>query len=133
VYRFNDTGDLLNLFLHPVIEANGLVRNVMEDTDMEWASPLFVSACLKTIRAAMDQDLAEFLPRKRFPYKRDAVNRGDGARDYEMAGTDPSFSLDLVKAITTAAQSGGKPQDFEDLRAVAAETMPEVFAAFSIV
>lgn len=132
VYRFNDTGDLMNIFLHPVVQANGLVRNVLEDTDMEWSSPMFVSACVKTIRAAMDQDLAEFRPRKRFPYKRDVVNHGDGARDYETAGTDPSFSLDLVKAITAAGESGGTPQDFEDLRAVAVETMPEVFAALSI-
>jgi hypothetical protein len=36
VYLFNDTMKLRNIFLHPVVEVNGMVREAEEDLDMIW-------------------------------------------------------------------------------------------------
>ena len=129
VTRYNDTGKLINAHLHPVVQVpGGLVRHVMEDFSFEWTKPLFVNACVKTLEAAMNKDYTKFKERKYFPYKRDTVNHGEGERDYEPAGTDPSVSRELVVEVFSAAQTG----EFGNLERLAREKLPKVFEAHSI-
>lgn len=39
IIRYSDTGNLINLFVHPVIEVNGLTRDIHEDLFMTWDIP----------------------------------------------------------------------------------------------
>lgn len=42
VYMYNDTLKLRNVFLHPVVEVNGMVREAEEDLNMVWNTVQFI-------------------------------------------------------------------------------------------
>ena len=51
VARFRNTRALINYMLHPVVQVKGLVRNIVEDTEMAWVFPMLVEPLVHTVRA----------------------------------------------------------------------------------
>lgn len=112
---------LINHFLHPVIEVNGLERHIMEHLRMEWGETPYVRAIDKTIRAAIDGNLTLFEPRKEYPYARSVINRTANDRGYEPADLGGTFNVELVKALLLAVRSDYAPEDMERLRLLCKE------------
>ena len=86
IYRFSDTKRLANVFLHPVVECQGVVRHIHEDLEMAWNSPPFMDAVLKVARSALAGQLDAFQPRIPWLYVRATHNETNGKSDqYEAA------------------------------------------------
>ena len=96
---------------------------------MEWTRPLFLQACQTTLQSAMDQDYTKFKQRQYFPYKRGAVNQGEGEHDYESGGMNPAIPNGMADVIANAA----RVEEFATVEAIAREKMPQLFEAHSLV
>lgn len=123
-FRYDD-GRLINLFLHPVIELNGMVRDVLEDLLMEWNSPPFQRAIRKTIKAALIGDISLFREKSFHPYKR-ATFPNEQQNSYEGASHPQKIDQELARLLFEASKHLLDPNSVEKFRARMAEAFPNL-------
>jgi hypothetical protein len=126
VYLYNDTEKLRNIYLHPLVEVNGLVREAEEDLDMAWNNAQFIPPIKRIVRDAIKEDYTKFYPKPAYPYKREEVNQPKDKPPYEK-GNDPSLNIgDLLRLATEAILVGGKKEALRKLRAEARMIIPSL-------
>lgn len=131
IYLYNDTQKLRNSKLHPVIEVNGLVREVQEDLDMAWNSPRFIDPIKQAVLDAITGNQTSFHPRQQRRYKRMEYNTPEDEVPFDVGVTQRSIGIGRIKDLATRAISLGGQEDEEamqNLRDEARLLMPGLFA-----
>jgi hypothetical protein len=124
VYMYNDTNTLRNIYLHPLVEVNGLVREAEEDLDMAWMTSQFILPIKKIVRDAIRQDYSKFYPKQEYPYERFEVIKPQNKPQYEK-GDHPGLNIgNLRKMAIRAIKAGGAKNALSALRAEARVVMP---------
>lgn len=120
VLRYTDTGRLINLFLHPTIETNGLVRDTHEDIEMIWNHPASQSANEITIRAALEKNFDKFRSKESatFPYIPAQLNQTEHLNPHHFEQADWTVDLpeDLVKLMLESVMHGHRSEDIVNIR-----------------
>lgn len=127
VVRYSNTKTLINLFLHPVIEVNGLTRDVHEDLEMAWNNSAYVSAIDVTIRAALAGDFSKFLKKEKFPYVPSVVNQTEKPGFYEAAPLKAEMDKGIATALWKAVYKNGAAKEMEILKSEFKKWLPAVF------
>ena len=128
VYRFADSGRLINSFLHPVVETGGLVREIPEDLEMTWQDPNYVAAIEKVIRKALKRDLEDFSPRKIFPYRKTEYNQSQhGDPSYEPVRLSAGVDNSIVQALWKTVYTNYRDQEVHNLKEAMKTWMPALF------
>ena len=105
VWRYSDTGTLINLFLHPVVLVGNLSRDMHEDLEMAWTDPAYVISIENVMKEALDGRLDKFSDEhsSSYPWKRSIINQTEDPGYYEspplVSGIDNRVFQDLWKAI----------------------------------
>ena len=105
VWRYSDTGTLINLFLHPVVLVGNLSRDMHEDLEMAWTDPAYVISIENVMKEALDGRLDKFSDEhsSSYAWKRSIINQTEDPGYYESAplvsGIDNRVFQDLWKAI----------------------------------
>lgn len=130
VLRYSDTLHLINLFLHPVIEVNGMYRDSMEDLFMRWSSVAKEEANLKTLREALDYDLELFRSDKpSYAYERATLEEPDNVYLYEPSNDVPELDKRIVQSAVEAVKSDRMNDMYflQTVRGYAKEFLPHMF------
>ena len=126
VFHYSDTKALRNIYLHPVVEVNGLIREAEEDLDMIWNTKQFTLPIKKILVDALRNDLAKFYPKPKYMYRPYEVNQTESnAMPYEK--TDPDglwFQEGFMQSAAMAVHENGAMYALKNLRAKARATMP---------
>lgn len=126
VYMYNDTNTLRNIYLHPLVEVNGLVREAEEDLDMAWMTSQFIPPIKRIVRDAIRQDYSKFYPKPEYPYKRFEINKPQNKPLYEK-GDHPGLNIGNLRKMTIRAiQAEGAINALRALRAEARVVMPSI-------
>lgn len=126
IYLYNDTQKLRNIYLHPCVEVNGLVREAEEDLDMAWTTSQFVPPIKRIVRDAIRGDLSKFYPKPEHPYERVEIDQPKETPEYEK-GKHPGLNIgDIRGAATRAILAGGHRRALGELRAEARAIMPSL-------
>jgi hypothetical protein len=125
VYTYNDTQSLQNINLHPMVEVNGLVREVAEeDLDMAWKTSQFIPPIKKIVRDAIRRDYNKFYPKPVYPYNRFEENKPKDKPPYENA-SHPGLNIGMTRELTLhAIQAGGTKNSLRALWAEARMSIP---------
>jgi len=128
--RYEDQKSLLNVFLHPAIEVNGMVRQVQEDVKLEWIE-YYAAAVDKTIRSALDGNMDGFYPQQFNPWKPSKIKR---TLDNYFEGVSPPAPVDesVVKAIWRSVYSEESPDMVASLRDAMKKWHPTPFEPHSL-
>mmetsp|Transcript_20236 Transcript_20236/g.34564 ORF Transcript_20236/g.34564 Transcript_20236/m.34564 type:complete len:617 (-) Transcript_20236:25-1875(-) len=128
LYRFSDSDTLINLFLHPTIETDGVIRGILEDLAHAWDTPAHETAISKVVRAAMAHDLTQFKKRVEYKYEPAVFNQTEPpyfeVPDHGVAQPD----ADLFRAIHTALMNGTSAEHLDAVRAHAQRFLPHLFS-----
>ena len=125
ILRFSDTNRLINLFLHPVVEVNGLTRACMEDLEQAWNTPGYISSITMVVRQAIDGDLSMFGEKASHPYSRAVIN--DTKEPFEEANEKGLIDEDFVHALWRAVKADGAEEQMRALHQAARRWLPHVF------
>eukprot|EP01108_Squamamoeba_japonica_P007011 TRINITY_DN582_c0_g1_i2.p1 TRINITY_DN582_c0_g1~~TRINITY_DN582_c0_g1_i2.p1 ORF type:complete len:525 (-),score=116.51 TRINITY_DN582_c0_g1_i2:18-1592(-) len=109
--RYTDSLRLINLFLHPVLVVDGVMRHIMEDIEMTWQQRQNRDAAERAVRAALTGNLDDFSPVRdaqpfafgHFPMTDSAIPYEDGTRT-DLNGWNATFArfvLDAIRAPTS--------------------------------
>jgi hypothetical protein len=126
VYEYNDTRKLRNIYLHPLIEVNGLVREAEEDLDMAWKTAQFVPPIKRIVRDALREDYTKFYPKPSYPYNPLEVSSFEENRmPFEEGSSFPQMNTgNLMNVAGSAIVYGGTRDTLRALRAEAKLAMP---------
>jgi hypothetical protein len=125
VYEYNDTRTLRNIYLHPMVEVNGRVREVVEDLDMMWHTLQFIPPIKRIVRDALRNDLSQFYPKPSYPYEAFEISSQKDRIPFEEGKQAPQFHTgNLMKAVASAIFAGGTKNALRALRAEAKSVMP---------
>lgn len=125
IYHYTNTNTLLNIFLHPVIEVNGVARALQEDLGMAWIIPGYVKSIVDVVRRALDGKLESFTPRPKLSYERTVANLQEDSYKYEKAAYQISITHPFRNAVMRAIRTKSD-QDMAALRRIAKKTFPEL-------
>lgn len=123
-YMFNDTHQIRNIYLHPVVETNGLIRETEEDLEMIWNTNQYVYPIRRIIRDALKKNLTQFYTRVDYPYMESTFAQNDRVMQFEKGKPDPIHFMAFTEPATSAILSDGSKQDMKELNAAAKRTMP---------
>jgi len=129
VLGYSNTGRLINLFLHPVIEVNALVRDTMEDLGMIWNTKPYMSANERTIRSALENDLSRFRKKKTYAYVPAQQNQTEHTGPpyhFEAAYGTVKIPKKLSKLILNSVRYGHDAEDIAALHEFAKEWFPDL-------
>ena len=125
VYMYNDTSNLRNIYLHPMIEVNGLVREAEEDLEMAWKTAQYIPPIKRIVRDALRGDLSKFYPKPSYPYQRFEVNTRKNHIPYEEGKNYPKLhGGNFMNVAASAILAGGTKNALRALRAEAKSIMP---------
>lgn len=105
VWRYSDTGTLINLFLHPVVQVGQRTRDIHEDLEMAWKDQAYVNSIEHVMMEALDGRLETFSEThsSSYTWKRSVINQTEDPGYYEAAnlvsGIDNRVFQDMWKAI----------------------------------
>lgn len=127
VYGYNDTLKLRNIYLHPLIEVNAMVREAEEDLDMAWKTAQFVPPIKRIVRDALREDYSKFYPKPSYPYKPYEVSTEENHAPFEEGSSLPQVNAgNLIKVAAGAILAGGTTNALRALRAEAKNAMPSL-------
>jgi len=125
VYMYNDTSNLRNIYLHPMIEVNSLVREAEEDLEMAWKTAQYIPPIKRIVRDALRGDLSKFYPKPSYPYQRFEVNTRKNHIPYEEGKNYPKLhGGNFMNVAASAILAGGTKNALRALRAEAKSIMP---------
>mmetsp|Transcript_27062 Transcript_27062/g.58013 ORF Transcript_27062/g.58013 Transcript_27062/m.58013 type:complete len:685 (+) Transcript_27062:261-2315(+) len=123
---YNNTEELRNTKLHPVVEVNGLVREGLEDIHMDFSIGMFVSPVKQMVRDALRGDYSKFYQKPSYTYERMGYSKSKDGKTPEI-GDDMEGTLyltNLRKAVTQAILLGGTEESLQQVRFEARSTFP---------
>ncbi|KAL7535159.1 hypothetical protein ACHAWF_005075 [Thalassiosira exigua] len=126
LYAGEPRPQLRNTKLHPFVEVEGgLVREGLEDIDMEWVLGRFASAIKTMVGDALNGDYSRFYPRKIIEYERAEFPKPKDRVDPDVGEQyDGTIVLTpLRKAITRSILVNGTDETLEEVREHAVETL----------
>lgn len=85
VWRYSDTKKLINLFLHPVIQVGQLTNEIIDDPEMSWTDPAYVTTIETVFLDALEGNLNSFSPKEDFSWKRSEINQTRAGDWYQMS------------------------------------------------
>jgi hypothetical protein len=103
-YRYSDTHRLINLFLHPILETQGLRRHIQEDLEMAWRHAPYLKVVESSAREVLNGNLTAFSPVIKHPYRRQAYETPlpNATDDYAQADLRSEVDQNTAKAIIRA-------------------------------
>mmetsp|Transcript_32211 Transcript_32211/g.68164 ORF Transcript_32211/g.68164 Transcript_32211/m.68164 type:complete len:669 (+) Transcript_32211:17-2023(+) len=128
VYQYADTKQLRNSKLHPTVEVNGMVREALEDIDMEWTDCNFDKPIRQIVKEALAEDYSKFYPKPNYTYVRqESYEAEDNKRPEvgEECGEDV-YLTDLRKTVTKAILMGGTEDALQMVRDKARVTLKQL-------
>lgn len=130
IYRFKDSGRLINLFLHPVIEINGRSRHIHEDLDMAWTRPAYVEAIESVIHSAIEGNLDFFTYKPKVPYMETEYNQTDygDSNYYEPANLKVKIVQPVIQALWRSVYADGAQKQMEGLHDAMKAWHPELYS-----
>ena len=128
--RYGDTGRLMNRFLHPIFEANGIVREIHEDLDMSWTEPSYAVIVERVARYALDGNLSRFKPRVTHSFQRSQVNQ-TVEPDFESADLSQrvhgEFKEEVIPVIAASVYTNASEVGLQALKESVKAWMPALF------
>ena len=128
VYAYNDTMHLRNIYLHPMVEVNGLVREAEEDLEMAWKTAQFILPIKRIVRDALREDFSKFYPKPSYPYELYQPNSPKDRIPYEEGKKYPKVNAgNFVNVAASAIAAGGTKNALRALRAEAKKVLPDLY------
>ena len=128
VYMYNDTSALRNIYLHPMVEVNGLVREAEEDLEMAWKTAQFIPPIKRIVRDALREDYSKFYPKPSYPYQSYQPDTPKDHIPHEAGKNYPKVEPgNLMNVAATAIAAGGTKNSLRALRAEAKKVFSDLY------
>lgn len=128
INRYTDTKTLRNNHIHPVIEVNGLIKEIGENVDIDWSGYSYTTLIESFVLAALDKDTSDFHPKpRRTSYARSVANMTDKVRSSRVVGLGEgptSIPHDFVSAVAKAISSNFTEENLHSVTKATKAWMP---------